>query len=149
MSEPIRREKPANWSEAMAECHPCGHTTAQHLYHDSGDVTLASCPLVGDRRNGERRFSQLPGFTVRDSRKRDRRKDWHAMAKELFDLSIVPDQSTPNWVKDTYIVALVKVRAKFAAMEAEGKPQCLCGTNERPFCPLHGEPRYRKGQSNG
>lgn len=42
---PPEQAKPL-WGKEMAEVHPCGHTTAQHLYHNSGDVRLTPCAVV-------------------------------------------------------------------------------------------------------
>lgn len=40
----IARAEPSrgapSWSKMMAEMQPCGHTNAQHLYHDSGDIKI-------------------------------------------------------------------------------------------------------------
>src|SRR5262249_23001542 len=47
--EVIARTTPppkGKWATAMAEVQSCGHTTAQHLYHESGDFKLEPCTVV-------------------------------------------------------------------------------------------------------
>jgi hypothetical protein len=45
-AQPERPGPQGKWSAAMAEVQPCGHTMAQHLYHDSKDFILQPCDVV-------------------------------------------------------------------------------------------------------
>jgi hypothetical protein len=46
-------EKKKSWSETMGQMFLCGHTMAQHLYHDSKDFPLTPCEVVTPLRSKE------------------------------------------------------------------------------------------------